>query len=88
MLAVLFITGIAFLAFPVSATSCSDAGQYNSTCQNIVDFGTLVLAILSVLLTGTNAGIVIGAIITIVIVTMIFDLAKGNNSLVRKYFNK
>ncbi len=71
-----------------SATTCTDAGDFSGVCTVLVSIFNGTMAVISVITTGTNASIIIEAVIIIAIVTFIVDLARGKNSYIRRKFGE
>lgn len=88
----LIVTVIAVLALSVpsvsAAATCGDAGQFNSTCQVITDLFTAILTVGAILVTGENAGTIIGIVVILALIGFILDMARGKNSYLRRKFEK
>ena len=84
---ILVIFGIMSLNTAV-ATSCSDAGSFEGVCGTIVGLFNASMAVVSIIVTGDNASIIIEAAIVLAIVAFIIDLARGKNSWIRNKFDR
>jgi len=71
-----------------SASTCTDAGDFEGICTVLTDIANASLVVVSILFTGDNASVIIEAVIIIAIVVFFIDLSRGKSSWVRGRFNR
>lgn len=85
----LIVAGVfALSASAVSATSCTDAGDFVGICNTVIGIANGTLAVISILFTGNNASIIIEAALIVTIVGAILDLSRGKSSWLRSKFER
>jgi len=82
------VSAILMSVSSASAVVCTDAGDFASICTSLSGLFNASIALVTIVATGSNASTIIMAAIILAIVTFFIDLARGENSYLRRKFQR